>query len=857
MDPFVYLPVYRLVVCQRCRFACVADEIITHLQTRHPEIPSVERKRIVGTVQRINKIIHNQRELENFQYPPPTTEPIPFIEPPRDDGLGCVSCPYIACQLQKIQAHCRKEHNWTNPRKRGRLSALQLLDQTQLPWRKNVQCQRFFRSRGASSWFEVGRGQSHHSRVQLGKQLPMSGTVRKHSDIEDENPACATVEADIHLGAVLRREQQYLDKNSQPTMDRTQWDQTYKGDRRDIFQALIQLPDRRYLATDYPIGQRTCNGRPELSCIETVQKTSHHYACSRKPFSLVSKVASKKRYRRLWKCLVVFVFRSYRLLRAISEELVDIPLRQEVQNLVRAIFNHEAWEHINVTEGVWPNGENWSACDRHPILEPDKDSSWSENDTSSSDTWGSDDENGKNNDMDIPNDFSDEDSWTPQSPQELASIIRDNHLRGALNIMQPEPNGQNTNAKSDQIIELLFQLSLALMTERYADGQPNSTLLIYFSGILGFTAHGKEYRPAKQYTPIISGLIYIQRLLFLEYALPLRAYSSIGIPQRPQFRQHEQLELIRKKYIIAGSQSPFDELHSLRNFGRVIARTDPPSFLLRWSDDGESVFYGDAFKLSMDCFRRLADYFITQSKEICSNLMLDDLTNAQFGYSFIEHLSNGSRKAYFDLVAEACKPGRLFDRHTWNWAAISSYRKKVTKLQEMMLGGFYTACGQVPRAEDLLALDYENGPFTKCGIYIWNGYVIYIVRTHKAKRITNREFYVVRFLPARLAIYLFSTDGQPWKSNRLTSILKRATVNVWGHSINIQLYRQITIGITEKHVRELCIPFNQYDDRGAEADMNVVFAWQSGHRPLQRGITYGLDGAYPSRLQPSLLRAYE
>lgn len=493
-----------------------------------------------------------------------------------------------------------------------------------------MQCQRFFRSRGASSWFEVGRGQSHPSRVQLGKKLPKSGAVGKHSATEDDNPACATVEADIHLSAVLRREQQYLDINSQPSvfgkslnndtfaastpwMDRTQWDQTYKGDRRDILQALIQLPDRRYLATDYPIGQRTCNGRPEivssykneqkLSCIvgaidclldrceETVQKTSRHilcwlqstdhYACSRKPFSLVSKVASQKRYRRLWKCLVVFVFRSCWLLRAISEELMDIPLRPEAQNLVRAILNHEAWENINITEGVWPNGENWSACDRHSIPEPDKDSSWSEDDASSSDTGGSDDENGKNNDMNIPSDFSDEDSWTTQSPQELASIIRDIPLRGAVNIMQPEPNAQNTNAKSDQIIELLFQLSLTLMTERYADGQPNSTLLIYFSGILGFTAHGKGYRPAKQYTPIISGLIYIQRLLFLEYALPLRAYSSIGIPQRPQFRQQEQLELIRKKYIIAGSQSPFDELHSLRNFGRVIARTDPPSFLLR------------------------------------------------------------------------------------------------------------------------------------------------------------------------------------------------------------------------------------------------------------------------------------
>jgi hypothetical protein len=40
-------------------------------------------------------------------------------------------------------------------------------------------------------------------------------------------------------------------------------------------------------------------------------------------------------------------------------------------------------------------------------------------------------------------------------------------------------------------------------------------------------------------------------------------------------------------------------------------------------------------------------------------------------------------------------------------------------------------------------------------------------------------------------------------------------------------------------------------------DLNVAPAWQSGHRPLQRGTTYGLDGAYPTQLQPALLRAYE
>lgn len=91
----------------------------------------------------------------------------------------------------------------------------------------------------------------------------------------------------------------------------------------------------------------------------------------------------------------------------------------------------------------------------------------------------------------------------------------------------------------------------------------------------------------------------------------------------------------------------------------------------------------------------------------------------------------------------------------------------------------------------------------------------------------------------------------------LTKILQHATKHVWGRPVNIRQYRQLSIGIAEKHVREVVRPFNIYDDRTGEADLNAAIAWQSGHRPLQRGITYGLDAAYPTRLQPSLLRAYE
>lgn len=60
----------------------------------------------------------------------------------------------------------------------------------------------------------------------------------------------------------------------------------------------------------------------------------------------------------------------------------------------------------------------------------------------------------------------------------------------------------------------------------------------------------------------------------------------------------------------------------------------------------------------------------------------------------------------------------------------------------------------------------------------------------------------------------------------------------------------------EKHIKQISKLFNRQDDRSAAADVEVVFSWQSGHRPWQRGTTYGIDGAFPDTLQPALLRVY-
>jgi hypothetical protein len=122
--------------------------------------------------------------------------------------------------------------------------------------------------------------------------------------------------------------------------------------------------------------------------------------------------------------------------------------------------------------------------------------------------------------------------------------------------------------------------------------------------------------------------------------------------------------------MVYGAQSPFEEMISLRSYGRVIARTDIPAFVLRWSEDTQTHFQGVDLELSMGSFRRLPAYFIEQAEQLCDELMFrwrlaidltkvkDDLTNIKRGFSFVQHPDNRLEEAYLDLLQRACTSRR-------------------------------------------------------------------------------------------------------------------------------------------------------------------------------------------------------
>jgi hypothetical protein len=381
-------------------------------------------------------------------------------------------------------------------------------------------------------------------------------------------------------------------------------------------------------------------------CDETVQHTARgilckiysqsHHGGAQRPFQLVKRLSSRASYIRVVKKFFSFLLSVYLMDEELCHSALKFRLTAPQRSAIGRLWNDSCWTSqklAHLDSLPMPTLEDEV---EEEMLDEDLNDDWNESEEEAEEDDGKVSYNATNNTFQI---------IEALPAQQLARF-------------------QETSAVG-QLTELVLELSAFFAMEEYADGRPASTLLVYFSGILGMSSDGASFKKIRTYTLNLAALIYYERLIFLEWALPYRDYPYLGRSSRPAADHMAVLQPIRERYACFGCLTPLLEFVSLLAYGQKVAHTDGPTVQFHWSDDGQTISYGDN-SLSIQQFRNLSHSLMDQCTQLCRKLMYgweplvqldkvrDDMSNTQRGYSFIHHPSNHLSEVYLQLFKRAC-----------------------------------------------------------------------------------------------------------------------------------------------------------------------------------------------------------
>jgi hypothetical protein len=325
-----------------------------------------------------------------------------------------------------------------------------------------------------------------------------------------------------------------------------------------------------------------------------------------------------------------------------------------------------------------------------------------------------------------------------------------------------------------KLSEALFQLSMMFWTHQDPAGDMTSSILVHFTAVLGIHRHSLAYRSAYNSTSGLAYLMWIGRLLFLEYALPLCPYTTLPIswPARNTYPcQRERLEAIRTKYLLRGSQGPFGEIVELKAYAKSIVRQEGGPSNLSWAPDGLSFTVGNNKKVRLFDFCTVHHTALTQVKEQVNEMMLgweptvdllavrDDLTCRIPGWSFLDHKENNLTFGYKALSRQAWvssfSGNPLASSGHWRPDTCSAYLKAGTRLAKSIFAAFHLAASLPGRGTEIGSIRFCNTKLAIRHIFIREGRILVIISYNKSRASNNHAFYIVRYLPPGLDLSVF------------------------------------------------------------------------------------------------------
>jgi len=225
-------------------------------------------------------------------------------------------------------------------------------------------------------------------------------------------------------------------------------------------------------------------------------------------------------------------------------------------------------------------------------------------------------------------------------------------------ILQTDPSEDEFTEEEEQDQALtteLMQFCMLIVMQDMSKITVYDSPLMHFLAVMGIDAYTKTLRSSLHYTKFLAAVLYINRLIILEVAVPAEAWpilqSRNDIPDVPK-----SIKRIRSKHLCEGLFSPTSYILSQLAMGKAFNKMHKSAPNIHWLENQETIFYkGQPVQLE-----KISKMYYAVNKELqemltwlmfkkaVPNIDLSQITNSiawsqefrRNEYSFIQHPQN-------------------------------------------------------------------------------------------------------------------------------------------------------------------------------------------------------------------------
>lgn len=317
---FTYLPAHHIAVCKTHCQGVLSSQVLSHLDGSHKDLTTATRRAIASAARTHTECATS---IEDVVYPLPGAQPLACL-PLYKDRFRCEAglhghspCGYLVRRLKHIQDHCRQQHGWSNPRKRGRPHQSAQKPADSHMWTAGVWCQKFQPTGQLGRLFEVEQPRSE------GRQgvAHQEGNMQRALEISFAESTMAIEKADQDAHAQIQSDDNRFVWHQ--WLQRTRWARHLAGfDRTWLQQQLHRPSEREWVlskvcwAVEMVIWKAQQASSPEvvgLPATTFIERRETGAADNEKPFDALQTGKTMAKYSRYWVSIVCYIWRTHQL----------------------------------------------------------------------------------------------------------------------------------------------------------------------------------------------------------------------------------------------------------------------------------------------------------------------------------------------------------------------------------------------------------------------------------------------------------------------------------------------------------------------------------------------------------------